>query len=497
MLPLLLTLSLNAAAATPEAAPLAPAVIVWTEGLLPPAEVQQKMARLTAGGAQLDWGDVAYAPGDRTPDDRTRVDAVQTANDAGRKRWDEFDVELGIAQALRTTVDAVTLVKDDADRNVLEQALVLESTAVMRAFQDTRFATIEDAGPFRVVVGDMVASKPLTDLLALDPDRAWTRDELGDGQILVRIEQYRTAAKALAPGIIHFTAAPPGVSLVVDGRALAPGVSDLPVLPGHHYAHAQAGTRIAGRADFDIASGETVDIQALLTESDLTAAKALVLSGKLDGLPDGMTKALTAIAPVNGKVPRVYLAAVDEKGHGHIVPWTPGAVIIRPKPVTFMLTGDVGGGFLNSSAFAKQAGAVQTTPQFGPQLGGQLGIYNFLVNVGGTMLLTPVKRFAYGGEPEAPALSPAGVRAWGGIGVYLPRPTRGVPLFSLGVNYGMFFPGSTGFGGNLTFGVPITDGKTWLRLSLDGFRTVQSPGWPQEGSANYAGAFRIGFGRLL
>ena len=52
-------------------------------------------------------------------------------------------------------------------------------------------------------------------------------------------------------------------------------------------------------------------------------------------------------------------------------------------------------------------------------------------------------------------------------------------------------------GGNLTFGVPINDGRTWLRLSLDGFRTVQSQDWPQEGTANYAGAFRLGFGRLL
>lgn len=497
MLALVFTLFPHATAAAPETAPLAPAIVVWTERDLPPAEVQQKMSRLTAGGSHFDWGDIAYAPGDRSQDDRMKIDAVQTAGDAGRKRWDEFDVELGIAQALRTTVDAVTLVRDDADRNAIVQALVLESTAVMRSFPDTRFATVEDAGPFRVVVGDMVASKPLVDLLALDPDRVWIREELGDGQILVRIEQYRAAVKALAPGIVHFNAAPPGVTLVIDGRPLAPGVTELPVLPGHHYAHVQIDTRVAGRADFDIASGETVDVQAMVQEPDLTASKALVLASTSEGLPDGVQKALAAIPPVSGKAPRVYLAALDEKGHGHLVPWSPGAVIIRPKPVTFMLTGDVGGGFLTSSAFAQQRGDVQTTAHFGPQLGGQLGIYNFMVNVGGTMLLTPVKRFAYGGEPEAPALSPAGVRAWGGIGVYLPRPTQGVPLFSLGVNYGMFFPGSTGFGGNLTFGVPITDGRTWLRLSLDGFRTVQSTGWPQEGSANYAGAFRIGFGRLL
>jgi len=484
-------------AAAPPPAPLAPAVIVWTEPELPSADVQQKLARLTAGATHFDWGDVAFAPGDRTQDDRMKIDAVQSAGDAGRKRWEEFDVELGIAQAIRTTLDDVTLVKDDADRAALEQALVLESTAVMRAFPDSRFATSEDAGPFRVVVGDMVASKPLVDLVALNPDRAWTRDELGDGQILVRMQQYRAAAKALAPGKIHFVAAPPGVSLLVDGRPLSGGAVDQDVLPGHHYCVVQVGSRVAGRADFDIASGETVDVQALVVAADLQAAKAAVLAGDTAALPDGMGKALRAIPPIGGKTPRVYLAALDDKGHGHIVPFSAGAELIRPKPVTVMLTGDVGGGFLVSSAFAQEAGAVRTTAQFGPQLSAQVGIYNFLINVGGTMLLTPVERLAYGGDPGAPALTPASVRPWGGIGVYLPRPTQGVPLFSLGVNYGLLFPGSTGFGGNLTFGVPINDGRTWLRLSLDGFRTVQSPEWPQEGSANYAGAFRLGFGRLL
>ncbi len=495
---LLLISELPSAFAVPaDDVPLAPAVIVWAEAALPPPEVQTKAARLTAGGTHFAWGDIAYVPSDRTQDDRMRIDAVQTAADAARKRWDEFDVELGIAQALRATLENVTLVKDESDRNALVQGLVLESTAVMRAFPDSKFATIEAAAPFRVVVGDMVVSRPLADLVALDPDRAWTREELGDGQILVRIQQYREALKNLTTGTVHFGAAPTGATLVLDGRPLAPGVSDAPAFAGHHYAHVQVGTRIAGRVEFDVAAGQVVEVPAIVDQADLAAAKALLLEGRTEGLPTDFGLALAAIPPVSGKTPRIYVAVLDENGKGHVLPWSAGTVLIRPKPVTFILTGDVGGGFYNSKAFAQREGEVRTAAQFGPQLGAQLGIYNLMINMGGTMALVPTERFAYGGEPFSPTLTPAGVRVWAGLGAYLPRPTKRVPLLSVGVNYGMFFPGSHGVGGSLTFGVPVTDGRTWLRLSLDGFNTVQSPGWPQAGESAYAGAFRLGFGRLL
>ena len=487
----------GAAYAGSEAAPLPPAIVVWVEPGLPAPEARAKANRLTGGGAPLSWADIAYAPGDRTQEDRMRIDAVQSAVEAARKRWDEFDVELGIAQALRTTLDSVSLTKDDSDRNAIVQALMVESTAVMRAFPESKFVTDEDAALFRVVVGDMVTSKPMVDLVALDPDRVWTREEVGDAQILARIEQYRAAVRAMPPGIVHFEAAPPGATLVLDGRALAPDTTDMQAWPGHHYAHVQVGDTVYGRVEFDIASGATVPVPVNVDATELAASKALVLDGTIEGLPADLVSALGAIPPVNGTAPRIYLAALDTREHARLVPWSEGAVLLRPKVATFVLAGDVGGGFYNSAAFAGRGGAVRTVPQFGPQLSGQLGIYNLMLNVGGTMSLTPTERFAFGGALDSPTLVPAGVRVWGGVGVYLPRPSAGKPLFSLGVNYGMFFPGSEGFGGALTFGVPISDGKTWLRLSLDGFRTVQTKGWPEVGSTNYAGAFRIGFGRLL
>ena len=487
----------GAAYAGSEAAPLSPAVVVWMESGLPPVEARSKANRLSGGGAPLSWADIAYSRGDRSQEDRMRIDAVQSALDAARKRWDEFDVELGIAQALRTTIDSVALTKDDSDRNALVQALMFESTAVMRAFADSRFVTAEDAALFRVVVGDMVVSKPLVDLVALDPDRVWTREEVGDGQILARIEQYRAAVRSLPPGIVHFEAAPPGAQLVLDGRVLAADTTDMQAWPGHHYAHVQVGDTVFGRTEFDIASGATVSVPVDVDAAELASSKALVLEGTVEGLPADVVRALEALPPVNGNAARIYLAALNSRGHAHIVPWSEGAALLRPTVATFVLAGDVGGGIFNSAAFASSAGEVKTVPQFGPQLSGELGIYNLMINVGGTMSLTPTERFAFGGATDNPTLVPAGVRVWGGVGVYLPRPSPGKALFSLGVNYGMFFPGSEGFGGSLTFGVPISDGRTWLRLSLDGFRTQQMKGWPKPGSTNYAGAFRIGFGRLL
>lgn len=486
--------------------PLASAVVVWTEAGLPSADVQAKIAQLTGGGQHVTWGEVAFQPGDRTQADRLALAAVQTAADAGRKRMDDFEAEPGIAQALRTTVDAVALIADEGDRSVLVHGLALESIAVMRSFPEARFAVIDDAAPFRIVVGDQVTLRPLADLVALDPDRVWTREDLGDGQLLARVQEYQAAVKSLPMGVVHFCAMPPGVSLIVDGRTLPPGVGDLPVWPGHHYAAVRVGNRIAGRAEFNVASGATVEVPALVAGPDIDAARALILAGKLDAMPAAVARALEAVGAIGGKAPRVYVAAVDAKGVGHVLPWTPGAVLVGRKAVTVMLVGDVGGGFFNSAAFAQQGGAALTAAQFGPQLSGQLGVYNFYISAGGTVAITPGQRFASGGSEEAkasggssyaPDLVPAGVRAWGGVGAYLPRPARGVPLLSVGVNYGEFFPGSTGFGGGLTFGAPVSDGKTWFRFSVDGFRTVQMPLWPQPGTVSYVGAFRIGFGRLL
>lgn len=493
-LPLLLT----AQAAEPGAGPLPPAVVVWLEPELPGMEAQGRAARLAGGTAtHLAWADLALTPGDWSEEDRTRLLAVQSAVDTGKKRWNDFDVELGIAQQIGIAVDNVSLVRDADDRKALAEALVWSGAAALRNWPEARFPVADDAAPFRTMVNARAVPQAFVDALALEPDRSWTRQDIDDAATVALLQTLASELKALPAASLQVGALPPGVELVVDGRPVPPGTAEVPLLPGRHYLHARRGTVLAGRTELVVAAGQQVSYPLRVSGEQLAAAKATAAEGSTALAPE-LTGAIQPLSTVKGQAARVYLGTVDDKGRATVVPYAGGAELIRPKPVSFLLTGDVGPGLLTSQGFAGAVGSETRAVAFGGNLGAELGIYNFAILGGSTLYITPTQRMKYA-NPDGTANNetPAYLRPYGGFGVYLPRPRGGAPLFLLGATYGTLLPGSNGFGGHLAAGIPVSGAGSWVRLSLDLYAGAQQAGFPAAGTTTRAGMFRIGFARKL
>lgn len=496
MLTLLFALVAPAHAAKAEG-PLAPAVVIWLESAMPTNEVQGKAHRLTGGGVDYSWADLALTPGDWTEDDRLKVLAVDSAYETGKKRWDEFDVEQGIAQQTQIAVESVSVVRDQADRETLRRALALSGTAAAKAFPESRFATAEDAASFRTMVAARAVPKALVDALALDPEHVWTRDEVGDGYGFQILSQLAEDLKAQPKARLAVGEHPAGTTLVVDGRAIDPSVTEVELWPGRHYVHALVGNKIAGRVELTLEPGQNASYPLVVSAADLNEARTRLLGGD-SAFTGPVATAIEGLSTLRGQKARVYVAAVDEKGRPELVPYSGGAELMRPNPISVLLAGDLGIGIVRSQAFQDQAENYKSAVAPAGNLGVEFGVYNFAVLAGATLYLTPTQRmeFANADNTENTA-TPAYFRPYGGVGVYIPRPTAGVPLILVGANYGALLPGSTGFGGLLSVGVPMKGDGTWVRFLVDVYAGSQQAGFPGEGSATYGLTLRVGFGQKL
>lgn len=475
--------------------PLAPGVIVWMTPGLPGADVLAKAARQTNGAESVAWGDFAFARPSWAEADEGRLVAIRNGMDAAKKRWNDFDVEQGVAQQLWTAVDAVEVVRDDGDRKALLDALLLSGLAAHKAFPDSVFATGDVAAPFRVMVSTRPVEKAWVDAIALDPDRTWTRADVDDGNGLASLLALQADLKALPRAKLTLPARPGGVTLVVDGRKLAPDVAEVELWPGHHYVHALVGDRVAGRTELVLEPGQSAPFPAVVAESALQEARTKVLSNDVF-LPPTVAAAVDWFKTVKGRTARVYLGAVDDQGKGKIVAYAGGATIARPEVVTALLTGDLSGGMVRSSAFLDADGPV-TAPAFGPSLGVHIGIYNFQVLGGGSMYLMPSQRTVFGDDVDNDVPVPAVFLAYGGVGAYIPRPTASMPLLEVAGLYGGMFPGAMGFGGQIALGVPVNRNGTWVRFTLEGFEGKQRVGYLAPGTTSYSFALKVGFARKL
>lgn len=493
MFQLLSLISLLAAPAHADAP--APGVILWVTPSLPGPDVSGKAARLTDGATPYAWGDYAFARGEETEGDRARLLAVGTAMDTAKKRWNDFDVEEGIAQQINTAVDGVEILRSDDDRRAVVQALLLSGLASQKAFPESRFGLLEAAAPFRAMVAARAVQRAWVDALALEPDTVWTRKEVDDATGLAGLLALQNDLRSLPKAKLALPPRPKGVTLYVDGRALADDLTSLDLPLGHHFLHAMVGTRLAGRAEVTLEAGQAATFPMAVDEATLRDARTKVLAED-PGVPDALMAAIGYYRTVGGRPSRLFLGAIDDNGKAHILPFAGGAALVRPKPFSALLAGDIDGGFLLSSAFSENEGTRVTAPAFGPNLSLQLGVYNAMVLGGASMYITPGRAMAWNASSD-PTIAPVYVRPYVGIGAYFPRPTARMPLLQAAVTYGWFLPGSSGIGGMFGCGIPVKQEGTWIRISVDAYSGVQGPGQVETGSKTVAGSLRIGFERKL
>jgi hypothetical protein len=476
---------------------MAPAVVVWAQDAVPDEETRRKAERSTGPAKHLAWGDVAVDVAPFSSEDEARLAALKQATASARGKWDQFDVELGIARELDAATDNLQVVRDEADRKLLIDALLLQGSATLRAVPESRFSAADELASLRSQVGAKTVAQALVDAAALDPERTWTRADVPDGQTLAKLQALQEDLRAQPRSLLAIEPMPAGVTLVVDGRPLANVPAELPLEPGHHYVHLLVNGKIAGRKELDLEPGGRAALAPALSKDELAAARKAVVAGTREVGADFARAAESAGRRTNPPS-RTFLAAVDDEGTHTVLPWSNGAQIVKRPVVTAVLAGAVGGNLLVSPAFADANGSPTMAGGFGGDLSFELGITYAVIYGGAQLTMTPQYRMKYDADGSLPnEETPVYVRGYGGLGLYLPRPSKTQPLLMLGGNFGYMTPGALGPGARVSFGVPLSGDGTWLRFDLDGFRGVQQADFPGEGEATWMGALRIGFGRLL
>lgn len=479
--------------------PLPPAVLVWMQATPPDAEIQEKAAKIVGGTvAQRAWSDITLDPQAATEVDAERIAALSRVIDESQAKWEVFDAETSIARGIAAHCDPIALLRDDADRAALLKALVWQGASITRPYPDSIFNSLEETAPFRVAVANQVMVRPWLDAIALDPKHNFERSEFPDGQSLARVKTLQEQIALLPRATLTVDPLPAGIEAVVDGRTVAAGAVELPA--GHHYAHLVRNGIVANRMEFDLTPSGKANLAIRVSAEELAAARAKVLISATD-VPNDVLLGIKALAARSSPPPRVFIAAMDDKGRPVVLPLAGGAVVEKIRAVTVMFTGELGGGVIESQGFAGKKGAEFVAPGFGGDLGFEVGIYNAVIQIGGELYLTPTAQMAFGSEggttPEDNDHASAMFHPHGGVGVYLPRPQPKKAYFLVTGNYGWLSPGALGVGAQLGTGIAMGDGTTWLRISVAGFRGTQMEGFAAAGTPTSALMLRIGFASLL
>ncbi len=483
-------------------------VLIWVENDLPEDKLQRRAAKLT--GSQAPWtytgADLSFPPHAWSEEDEDAYEQLGRAMERGRDRWDEFDVELAIAQEITGAMEDISIVRDDKDRDQVQWAYLMLGAAVDMAFSVEEFSESEDTVAFRIELPGLVANRALLQVLTLDAERLFTVAEVNAGVAYEDLETLREVFPTLAEGTLEVGELPSGATLVIDGRDL--DNVDQVLSSGHHWVHLMVNEVIRGRAQVDIAPGQTIELPRLVDGIELGQADRKVIEGTLDDLPEDVVTAVDAIASTH-MGSEVFLATLNDEGRVVVVPYSEGAELVKNKPVTVAIGAELGGGAVATESFYysdpanNPAGQLITAPAASGSFDLEVGIYNLALLAGVEMHITPTQYLLFGVEGQSSSdenrSTPLYVKAHGGVGLYALRPTRYKrPTLLLAGTYGWFSPGHLGYGARLTLGLP-TSPKNWFRISFHGYYGTQVIEPPSGSAGAYpdhpllAGGLRIGF----
>ncbi|MCP4806644.1 MAG: hypothetical protein GY913_29210 [Proteobacteria bacterium] len=381
------------------------------------------------------------------PDDEAAIAELRTELEAVRPLVDEFDGELAIMSRLDAAISDVHVLRSDADRELLYDALIFQGFAVHRYFQD-QLPTDPGAAPYRTELNGLVTVGAWVDAVALDPDRNPSEAVLPDDAQKVAFDEARAQIR-LAPRATVVGEMPPGASLSVDGHAPAGGTR-VKVAPGHHRVTVLLGDAVVARAEGEVAaSGELIVTVGAMSE-DVTALQPGLSAG-----PDA-----TAIPPGVGAL----LATVD--GPVHLV--VPGD---RKGPFVYVVSGNAATRLVEEEASAPtERFAVRVAGGAGWMYDGGWYIENFSDGApsekGTVNAVTPIVHAGLE-VPVGPAALGAGLDVAIPQGEYATLPTgsselrvRAHPHVAVGIPYlqataGYMFPWHAAFG--LRAHVPLGD----------------------------------------
>ena len=235
-------------------------------------------------------------------DDQAAIDGLRSELEAVKPLVDEFDGELAIMSRLDAAISEVHILRDDADRQLLYDALVFQGFAVHRYFQD-QLATDPAAAPYRTELNGVVTVGAWVDAVALDPDQDPSDAVLPDDAQKVAFDEARAQIR-LAPRGTVVGEMPDVAGLAVDGNAPAAG-SRVKVAPGHHRVAVVMGETVIARAEGLVAADGELTISVGAMAEDVTALQPALSEGPdATAIPPGVGALLaTADGPVHLVVP--------------------------------------------------------------------------------------------------------------------------------------------------------------------------------------------------
>ena len=484
-------------------------MVIWVEPTLPDEKLLRKVTRLPGGEShQYTGANLAFPPSPwQDADERAYAELARTL-ERSNERFEEFEVELSIAQELSVAIETISVIRNEDDRAQVVAALTLMGAAVDLAFSETDLANSGNARELRLELPGMVANKALLNAVVLEPERSWVRSDLRTGSSHAQLLALVDAQTSMAKGSLMTGEFPQGTELMVDGRPAQVLDGEVELSPGHHWIHLVVDGLITGRGEVDVFPGTPVDMPRLVDDRELAQADRRVSLGASDGLPADVYTAVEKLSQQHPGAP-VYLASVNSEGKVSVVPFSDNAVLHKPQVVTFTLGAEIGGGGIGTAAFRftdpnepNSNGTMLFAPSAQAAFDLEWGFYNLAIVGGAEVNVTPTRSLAYGVDGQRNAAEnqsiPVYVKSYGGLGVYVLRPNQaGRPTLLLAGNYGFFSPGWVGYGGRITLGIPTGLGN-WFKVTLHGWSSEPLQSWQNSGvfpaDTNLInGGLRVGF----
>jgi hypothetical protein len=437
-------------------------ITVWLQDTAP-EEKQVTRADKETGGTLHLWAlDLAFPPEPETAADGAQLEAVAGAVEAGKTRWDQFEVEVPIAKAIDDETKKLTLLRSKRDREDLVRALMFEGASIARATSATSFATDAGVAPFRATYGAVSVPRAWLDAYALMTTTP-QRGDLFDGTAWSDWQRFASALSGLEGGSITTDAGVGDVYL--DGELVQPGKHD--VRPGRHYVHVVRAGGVAGRAVVDVEPGKAYDMPRRVSAAHLAATVAAVQAGKRSDLPASVTSALEELIRIHDGA--AYLA-VSVGNDLSVLPIDAKLILNDDKLFTALVTADLGGGIAMSKGFDQnEDGSAQIAPAASGGIGFELGVSYFAIGLGLDGVITPGRTLPFADDKSGDNNSVSSfLHPWLGLGAYALRPTKANPTLAILAGVSYLMPDNLGVGGRIAVGVPIDDGHNWVRVLLGG-----------------------------
>jgi hypothetical protein len=437
-------------------------VVIWTTEL-PDAKLLARAEKEAGEGVtHLSAVELVYPLDPERASDMESLQAVQDAVAAGRARWDEFEIELPIAQDIQLTLQDVTLLRDARDVSELIDALLFQGAAVVRAFEPSDFVVNEAAQPFRTSWDDQALPTPWLTAYALS--RAIGREIAStdhvDGTARRDFARFTEAFEALEPAQLTV---PKVDEAWVDGVQVPSDVDTLSLVPGWHWMHLVRDGQVAARGRVWAEPGGRVAFPRAVAKAQLDQTEAQVEAGSKTDFPAPVVEALESLAEQHGG--EVFVATAEGR-KVHLVAWSEGAQLVDGQLVTVVISGETGGGIVSSSLFEEVDNDGTLVGAAHAGLAVELGVSHFAAGIGLDVAATPGRTILHanvaGNDNLQSSVLP---QPWVGVGVHALRPVGNRATLTILGHVAWNGPAHIGYGGRLHLGVPVGKDATWFRIS--------------------------------